>query len=56
MRSAPLRNGLIVVLVALGLAACGNVKRFDYEPVADEIKQGAGLFSGDDGEFFIYGE
>ena len=56
MTSAPLRNGLIIVLVALGLAACGNVKQFDYEPVAGEMKPGAGLFSGDDGEFVIYGE
>ena len=56
MRNTSLRNGLVVALVALGLAACGNVKRFDYEPVADEMKPGAGLFSGDDGEFVIYGE
>ena len=49
--------GLVALgLVVLGLAACGNVKQFDYQPVADEIKPGAGLFSGDDGEFVIYGE
>lgn len=56
MKIAASRNSLIVVLVALGLAACGNVKQFDYQPVAGEMKPGAGLFSGDDGEFVIYGE
>ena len=57
MKIAASRNALIVVLVALGLAACGgNAKRFDYQPVAGEMKPGAGLFSGDDGEFVIYGE
>ena len=57
MTRISLRNGLIVVLVAFGLAACGSsVKKFDYEPVAGEMKPGAGLFSGEDGEFVIYGE
>ena len=55
MASASLRNGLIVVLLTLGLAACGNARPFDYQPEADEMKPGAGLFSGKKGEFVIFG-
>ncbi len=55
MAKASLRNGLIVVLVTLGLAACGKAKPFDYVPEADEMKPGSGLFSGKKGEFFIFG-
>ena len=56
MVTASLRNGLIVVLVTLGLAACGKVTPFDYVPEADEMKPGSGLFSGKDGGFLIYGK
>ncbi len=56
MTSNSLRNGLIVVLVALGLAACGSAKRFDYQATADEMRPGPGLFSGEDGEFVIFGQ
>ena len=54
MAKASLRNGLIVVLVTLGLAACGKAKPFDYLPEADEMKPGHGLFSGENGEFTIF--
>ena len=54
MAKASLRNGLIVVLVTLGLAACGNATPLDVVPEADEMKPGSGLFSGQDGEFVIY--
>ncbi len=55
MAKVLLRNGLIVVLVTLGLAACGKAKPFDTVP-AGEMKPGAGLFSGKDGGFVIYGK
>ncbi len=55
MANAPLRNGLIVVVLALGLAACGNAKPFDYQQEADEMKPGSGLFSGKKGEFAVFG-
>jgi hypothetical protein len=50
-----LGNSLIVVVLALGLAACGNAKPFDYQQEADEMKPGSGLFSGKKGEFVIFG-
>ncbi len=52
MAKASLR--MIVVLVTLGLAACGKATPFDYVHEADEMKPGSGLFSGEDGEFVIY--
>ncbi len=55
MAKASLRNGLIVVLVTLGLAACGKATPLDYVQEADEMKPGSGLFSGKKGEFFILG-
>ncbi len=55
MAKASLRNGLIVVLVTLGLAACGKATPFDSVP-AGEMKPGSGLFSGKDGIFEIYGK
>ena len=51
--NASLRNGLIVVLLAL--AACGNAKPFEYQQEADEMKPGSGLFSGKKGKFVIFG-
>lgn len=54
MANASLRNGLIVVLVTLGLAACGKATPLDVVPEADGMKPGSGLFSGKDGEFVIY--
>ena len=56
MAKASLRNGLIVVLVTLGLAACGKATPLDYVQEADEMKPGSGLFSGKDGGFVIYGK
>ncbi len=53
--NASLRNGLIVVLLTLGLAACGNAKPFEYQQEADEMKPGSGLFSGKKGKFVIFG-
>ncbi len=54
MAKASLRNGLIVVLVTLGLAACGKATPLDVVPEADEMKPGSGFLSGEDGEFVIY--
>ncbi len=54
MAKATLRNGLIVVLVTLGLAACGKATPLDYVHEADEMKPGSGFFTGEDGEFVIY--
>ncbi len=53
-RARPLRAGLLVTVLALALSVCGAIKPFDYQPTADEIKPGSGLFSGDDGAFEIY--
>ncbi len=55
MAKASLRNGLIVVLVTLGLAACGKATPLDYVQEADEMKPGSGLFSGKKGKFVIFG-
>lgn len=45
---------IVLLTVAVGLmAACGEIKPFEYRPT-DEIKQGPGLFSGEDGEFTLY--
>jgi len=44
----------ILAIAAVGaLAACSNVKSFDYTAV-DEIPPGRGLLSGDDGMFVLY--
>jgi hypothetical protein len=53
-RARPMKAGLLVTVVALALSACGAVKPFDYQPTADEMKPGSGLFSGDDGAFEVY--
>lgn len=55
MANNRLTKSVVVVLAALVLAACGSAKPFDYQPTADEMMPGGGLFSGDDGEFVIYG-
>ena len=55
MAKVSFRNGLIVVLVSLGLASCGRATQYDYEPEADQMKPGRGLFSGKGGEFVILG-
>ncbi len=52
--NASSRNGLIVVLLAVGLAGCGNAKPFEYRQEADEMKPGSGLFSGNKGKFVIF--
>ncbi len=53
--NASSRVGLIVVLLALGLGACGNPTPFEYQQEADELKPGSGLFSGKKGEFVVFG-
>lgn len=55
MANVSSRNGVVVVVLALGLAACGNAKPFDYQQEADEMKPGSGLFSGKKGELVIFG-
>jgi hypothetical protein len=40
-------------VVILTLAGC-HARPYDYEPAADEMKKGPGVFSGEDGEFTIY--
>ncbi len=47
---------LTFALVALFLSACGPASPYVLvQPQPDEMKPGGGLFSGDDGEFVIYG-
>ena len=40
-------------LVIVTLVGC-HAKPYDYEPTAGEMKPGAGVFSGEDGELTIY--
>ena len=47
---------LTFALVALFFSACGPASPYVIDqPQPDEMKRGGGLFSGDDGEFVIYG-
>ncbi len=41
--------------LALALAACAGAKPFEYHPI-HEIPEGPGLFTGEDGEWVIYGD
>ncbi|MEE8248452.1 MAG: hypothetical protein V3S87_14460 [Alphaproteobacteria bacterium] len=41
--------------LALALAACAGAKPFEYHPL-DEIPEGPGLVTGEDGEWVIYGD
>ena len=41
--------------LAVALAACAGAKPFEYHPT-DEIPEGPGLFTGEDGEWVIYGD
>ena len=40
-------------LLIFALAGC-NAKPYDYEPTADEMKPGPGVFTGDSGELTLY--
>ncbi len=44
---------LPLALLLLGLAACAQVKPFEYTEI-HEIPPGPGLVSGEDGEFVLY--
>ena len=44
-----LLSGMVFIL----LAGC-NAKPFDYQPTAGEMKEGPGVFTGEDGELTIY--
>ncbi len=55
MAKESLRNGLIVFLVTLGLAACGKATPYEYVPEPDQMKSGPGLFTGKEGGFVIFG-
>jgi hypothetical protein len=45
----------IIFLSAVIIGGCASGKDFTYEP-AQETPPGAGLFSGEDGVFTLYGE
>ncbi len=49
------RARLASVALALLLAACAAAKPFAYHPI-HEIPEGPGLFTGEDGEWVIYGD
>lgn len=53
VRRAVLRLAAAAALAA-GLAACSNVQPYTFTAI-DEIPPGPGLFSGEDGEFVLYG-
>ena len=44
---------LMVLLAALALTACADAEPFEPRPI-DEIPDGPGLVSGDDGEFTVF--
>jgi hypothetical protein len=46
---------LWIGLAAAILIGCGaKGKPYDYQPAADEMKEGPGLFTGEEGEFAVY--
>ena len=50
-----LNKFLWIGLAAAILMGCGaKGKPYDYQPTADEMKEGPGLFTGEEGEFAIY--
>lgn len=49
------RARLASVVLAFLLAACVGAKPFEYHPI-DEIPEGPGLVTGEDGEWVIYGD
>lgn len=52
-----LRHAIVIVLLftVFNLAGCAaRPAPYSYEPEADEIKKGPGLFSGEKGQFTIY--
>lgn len=44
---------LFIFFVVTVLAACAKSEPFEYHRI-DEIPEGPGLFSGEDGEFTLY--
>ena len=44
---------LLTCLAIMALTGC-NAKPYDYQPTADEMKQGPGVFTGEDGELTVY--
>ena len=52
MRWPSLGAALMVVVLVVALAACGG-RPLRHTPV-DEVRDGPGLLSGEDGEFVIY--
>jgi hypothetical protein len=47
---------VIAVAIAIGLGACATAPEpFEYHP-GNELRQGPGLLSGEDGVFTIYGK
>jgi len=50
-----LNKFLWIGLAAAMLMSCGaKGKPYDYQPTADEMKEGPGVFTGEEGEFTIY--
>ncbi len=49
------RVRLVGAVLALALAACAGAKPFEYHPTS-EIPEGPGAFTGEDGEWVIYGD
>jgi len=49
---------MLIVAAALAVSACGAkpLHTSKWQHGADEIPPGPGLFSGEDGEFVLYGE
>lgn len=45
---------ILFLLLAMTLMGCADMKPLDYRAI-DQIKPGPGLFTGEDGEFLLYG-
>lgn len=45
---------LLAVMMLAGTGCAISPEPYEYKPESDEIKRGAGLFSGKEGEFKIY--
>jgi len=42
-----------ILLLTFALAACAHYEPYEYQPVADEMMQGPGIFTGESGEWTI---
>jgi len=44
-----------LLVAAVGVSGCANYQPLEYRPTS-EIRPGPGLFTGEEGAFYIYGD